>query len=305
MVPKQIVTLLGVVFLSSPLVAGGELVHAPPRAVGDQSRTEIETHIEQTLTINGTPLESSVDNFMVVQETITEASPNGAKSDAKFEVVQINIGAPGGITIQFDSGNPDVEEPAGPLGDMIKFFKLMSNSNSVSTYGADHRVQSIEFDKLNDVPEMFQGELSSETLVKQSNQEINRLPGKEVNVGDTWSRNEEMQLGSGQIFYVSRTFQYEGPEDRNGKTLEHVTFVTDSIEYGISGAASLPLEVKSSELEIASAEGHLWYSPQYKQVVEYDDTSHIVGKLTLVANGQELPADLDLTMRIHTTVKME
>jgi len=122
-----------------------------------------------------------------------------------------------------------------------------------------------------------------------------------VNIGDTWQRDETANLGQGQEFQLQRTFTYLGPEERNGKTMEKVDMKTTSVAFDIGG--QLPLQLKESDLKVESSEGAYWYDPELKEIVEIHDKNNFVGTMTFVANGNELPAELDLTMEVGTKFK--
>ena len=84
--------------------------------------------------------------------------------------------------------------------------------------------------------------------------------------------------------------------------MEKIKSETKSLTYELDGG-SIPLELKESDLSVKSSEGTLWYDPDLKQVVETTEAMTIVGTMKFLANGQELPAELDLTMKIKSTMK--
>ena len=70
----------------------------------------------------------------------------------------------------------------------------------------------------------------------------------------------------------------------------------NSVTYNIDPNPSLPLELKSSDLKIAKSEGELLFDRKLGAFVKSSDSFTVVGKLTLVAGGNELPGELDLTI---------
>ncbi|MBT5020714.1 MAG: hypothetical protein HON04_18435 [Planctomicrobium sp.] len=146
---------------------------------------------------------------------------------------------------------------------------------------------------------MFKSEVSGEQRKIDQKKMIDRLPGKAVAVGDKWERNEEANLGSGQKFYLVQEFTYDGPVEKGGQTFEKISYVTKSVDFDITGGL-VPVEVKETDLKIGSSTATMLYDPSRKVVTEVDDKMQVVGTLTLIANGTELPSELDLTMHMKT-----
>lgn len=300
-----LLSVTGLLLSASPAAAQATLVHAPEYRPGREVRAEVETEIKQTLNIAGMNVETEASNFAVALEKVESVSADEVVLTGRFEVFQINLDLPGGIRFQFDKISANREVEAGPLGEMAKLFRLMSATSWQSKLGPDGKMKSMEWLDIApaEVPEMFRDELSSERFIKAQQTDVDRLPGKQVQIGESWTRNEESPLGNGQFFSMSRRFTYQGKVERNGRMLDHVAFKTESIQYHIAGNSSIPLQAKESNLKIESSDGNLWYDPQHKQTVEVDDKLHVTGDLVFLAGGNELPATLDLTMRVHTTVK--
>lgn len=305
---RTFIVCFSLVSMTTTLFAEAKLVHAPEYVPGKVIHSEIEMNIDQTLTIAGMDVETANETFMVLEETVTEASSDKAVLNGEFKVMQSNISLPGGQGINFDSGNPNAEIPAGPLADAVKFMKSISGTKWVTTLDEKGYVISQKYpdEFLNTVPEAFRAEVSGEQRKIDQKKMIDRLPGKTVAVGETWERNEEANLGSGQKFYLVQEFTYDGPVEKDGQKLEKISYVTKSVDFEITGGL-IPVEVKSSDLKIGSSKASMLYDPIKKVVVETDDTMQVVGSLTLVANGMELPSKLDLTMHMNakTTSSMK
>ncbi len=286
----------------SQLFADAELVHAPEYQKGQVIKTEIETNLEQTLIIAGMNVETGAENFLTTEETVKEVTADKAVLGGRFSAILMELKLPGGQSISFDSGNPNVEIPPAPFGEVVKFLKLMANSTWTTELDGNRQVTGLKYegDFLSKVPDGFKDQVSQEQRIIDSKTTINRLPGKSVKVGEKWERNEEANLGSGQTFYSVREYTYVGPEEHNGKKMEKIKAVTKSIQYDITGGGALPVELKDSDLKVKSSEGVLWYDPELKQVVESSDVTHVVGELTFVTGGMELPAKLDLTMKVKS-----
>ncbi len=287
---------------SSLLYADAKLVHAPSYKAGDVIKTEVEIEVNQTLTIAGMDIETGTNNFIVTEEKVTAASADKVTLDSKLSSMQMELSLPGGVNLNFDSGNPDAETPAGPLAEVVKFFKLLSKAKWTTTLDGDRKLANVEYEEsfLSEVPEMFKSQVSPEKVKKEANAAIARLPGKKIAVGDKWDRNEESSLGQGQTFFFAREFEYLGNEEHNGKEMAKIGITVKSVKYDVAAGGALPLQVKSSELKADGSTGMFWYDIAAKRIAETTETLKITGDLVLVANGQELPSELDLTMKISS-----
>ncbi|TWT51548.1 hypothetical protein KOR42_35960 [Thalassoglobus neptunius] len=294
---------LTAVLITSPLTvfAQTDLSYAPTFEQGEVTKSEVEMDIDQTLNIAGMDIVTAVDNYIVIKQTVESATSGQVKMLGNLELMQMNMELPGGVSLNFDTGNPNNAVPDGPLADIAKYIAVAAESTWEITYGDNHEVKSAKYtnDSNQDLPEAFSEEMSDDRLKKETETAINRLPKEPVAVGDTWERNEEAYLGSGQVFYLVREYTYVGPEQHNGKSMDKIDVKTKSLTFEISGG-KLPLELKDSELEVESSGGTLWYDPAIKDVVESSSDMHIVGDLTFIANGQELPSSLDLVMKVGT-----
>jgi len=117
-----------------------------------------------------------------------------------------------------------------------------------------------------------------------------------VKQGDTWNRTEVANLGSGQTFEIERTFEYLGMVNEGGRELDRVGMKANSVTYNIEPNPALPLELKSSDLKITKSSGELLFDRKLGSIVKTTDSFTVEGKLTLVANGNELPGELNLTI---------
>lgn len=282
------------------------LRHAPDYTQDKEFRTEVESETHQILTLAGMPLESKSTTFAVAKETVLDATKGAEKLAGDFEVFQITVNIPGGGEVAFDSGSSAaVPEGNGPIESMKRYFKVLSDMKWTSTLGPDGKVAKVEFEEgiLDRVPDLFKSEMNSDRWKREANRDLDRLPENPVKVGESWIRDSEAELGSGQKFFLNKEYKYVGREERNGRPLDHVSIVTKRVKYEIGPNSTLPLTVKESDLKIESSKGDLWFDPERMRIVEIAETMHITGKLTLVINGNELPSELDLTMKIDSKVK--
>ena len=99
------------------------------------------------------------------------------------------------------------------------------------------------------------------------------------------------------------TYTYEGPMEKDGKTLDKITAKTTAVEFALDKNSPLPLTLKSSKLSPEESETTILVDRSRKAKVESTSTIRIKGELTFSVNGMDLPSTLDLKM--ESTTKLE
>ena len=296
--------LLGVL---CPAVASAQtsLAHAPIYTEGATIVTEVEIKTNQTMVLAGMNLETGADNFIVTKSIVTDATPGQVKIQNEIDRMQIDVSLPGGVKLTFDTGNPNNPEAPGPLGDITKFLEIAKDSKWVLEIGADHQPKAVKFigDEPTDLPEMYKADWKPERMLEEAKREIDRLPSEPVSKGDTWERNEDANIGQGQVFHMVREYTYLGSEEHNGIPMEKIAAKTKSLTLEVN-SPNPQVQIKDTDLSVKSSDSTLWYHPELKRITESTDEMRIVGTLKLVVNGNELPAELDLTMKVTGKVKL-
>jgi len=202
---------------------------------------------------------------------------------------------------------PSRELPASDeLSEDVEFFKLLSQLKWTTTLNANRQLKEVKYhdEFLHKIPTQFDDLVSPELVILEANNAIARLPGKNVAVGEKWTRKEERALGAGLVFHFEREFEYLGSEKHHGKQMAKICFKTKSVKDDAFDVISL-VQVKSGKLKSDGSTGTLWYDFAAKQVVESKETLHIVGTLVVAAGGQELPREIDLTFKMSSKVSRE
>jgi hypothetical protein len=121
--------------------------------------------------------------------------------------------------------------------------------------------------------------------------------------GDTWERTSKMNLGGGQVLTVTTRYTYEGEIEKEGRKLDRITSKSLTVDFALEPDSPLPLTVKSSELKPSESKGEILFDRALGQAVETSGSVTIVGNMTFVIMGNELPSKLNLTMESSTVVK--
>ncbi len=298
------ILLASAVVAASTTVSSAQVSLKPLVNENSKVRTTIEVETDQTLTLNGMPLETKVSQFLITNDTIGEKQADGKyTSIGTFETMQVEMHLPGGIELNFDSGNPKTDAPIPQLSAILELFDAISSSKYETSFTGPGKIESVKItgDKYDALDDALKGEFSPERIQQESAQQVERLPADPVKVGDTWNRTETSQLGNGQTFEIERTFEYLGTVNEGGRELDRIGMKANSVTYAIEPNPSLPLEVKGSDLKIAKSSGEFLFDRKLGSTVKTTDSITVEGKLTLVANGQELAGDLNLTISSKTS----
>jgi hypothetical protein len=297
-----------VLFLSAAASASAQvnLVYQPDSKPGHETKSTTEMKLEQLLTIAGMPIETKVENFVVQSYKVGDPLPDGGVPVVqKTETLQLNLSLPGGLSFNFDSGNPSTDTAIPQLKAVAEFLAKMSKAELNVVYGADGKIKEIKWkdDAFANVDPMYKSEVDPETLKKTMQQELDRLPGKVVNKGDSWTRTEEVNLGGSQKMTVESEYTYTGPGTVDGKAVEQIAVKAKSVKLTMDAPTADGVLFKNAEVSVKDSSGTLSYDPALKMITRSESAMHLTGKLTLEVAGMELATDLDLKMNVKSDVK--
>jgi len=265
-----------------------------------------ETKTEQVLTIAGMDLETKNTAFQKSSHTLGQRAADGTiRQTDKVESLQIDMQLPGGLSFNFDSGNPN-KAPDNPLLEPVaKLFRVLCQSSSTLIYDRNDAIKDAELpaDIAAQVDPMFQGDFSAEKVKKQAQQQRLFLPTEPVKPGDKWEFNTDTGIGGGQTFSFRTECEYTGIVEKDGRKLHRIVEKPLTVSYAMDPASQSPLKVLNSDLKIAEAEGEYLFDAERGITHSHTSKVHIVGPMTFSVNGQELPGKVDLT--INAKVAME
>ena len=95
-------------------------------------------------------------------------------------------------------------------------------------------------------------------------------------------------------------YTYDGTVDTNGVKLDKITRQPLKVKLTLADDAPLPFKLKESKLKPEQS-GTLLFDRDRGRVVERKESMRITGDITFIANGNDLPARLQLTIKSETT----
>lgn len=290
----------------SPAAHAADLVFAPQYKAGEVYRSEVETEVEQSLTLNGMQNVATSSQFMIMSESVETANASGATLRGGFDSIQISVDA-GGMMYSFNSANPGATTPPAMLQPLHDLLTELCDAEWTTSRDDDGRIESMEYldNALADVDPALQSEVDLQRYIDEANQQAERLPGGGIEVGQTWDRTEVVPLGNGQQFRLEKQFTYRGPETVNGRALERVDVESVAVEYTVTPNPALPVSVKSSTLQVETTDGAFWYDAAIGDIVKSTETIHVTGDLELEAAGMVLAGELDLTLSISMSTSRQ
>jgi hypothetical protein len=260
---------------------------------------QTEQKTEQTLTIAGMDIETKSTVFAKSSHTLGKREADGTiRQTEKNESMQVDMSLPGGLSFQFDSGNPDKAPDNAALEPLAKLLRLSFQMSSTSVFDRDNKLKTVEApaELVAQVDPMFQSLFSAENLKKQVDTHLKFLPDDAVKPGDKWERNLEPEIGGGQTFFFLYEYQYTGIVEKDGRKLHRIVPKPLTVSYAMDPNAQSPLKVINSDLKIADAEGEILFDQERGTTHLRQGKTHIVGPMTFSVNGMELPGKVDLTI---------
>jgi hypothetical protein len=268
--------------------------------------THIQSSTKQVLTLAGMDLETDVSQFIITTAKVGKREADGTLPiENVIDKLQSNLSLPGGNKIEFDSDTPDKKADNVLLQPVLDIFRISAKSRSIMRLDKDNQVAAIEFvdNPGEKVSDDFKSLFDPEKRKKAAIRELGTLPDKPVKPGDSWTRTSESDLGAGQTLTLDTRYEYVGTAELNGKTLDRITLKVTDVSYAMEAKPGALLTVKDSALKIDSSEGSYLFDRERGVVVSSESKVAIVGTLTLVVNGMELPGKLDLKLDNKTTLQ--
>ena len=270
----------------------------------DQKTTSAVTvSTKQSLSIAGQSIDSATEQNITISTINGKRNADGVlKQQQKITALQAKLTLPGGVNLEYDSTKPDAPAAGTMFDAFLDLIKANAKAAWTVTRSKDNRVVSIEgrekiLEGLDDAKKaLLKKQIDPAYLRDAANKELEKLPAKPVNAGDSWQVTETLRLDQGQTMTFKTKYTYAGTVEREGKQFEQIDSVTEEVKYTIDADAPLPLKVKSAELTPTTLEGFILFDREKGAIAESRSSVQIKGTINFEANGQALPANLDLTI---------
>ena len=218
---------------------------------------------------------------------------------------------PGGIKLNFDTADPNAKIEGGLafVGDLFKLASevvytiVLDDHNKVKAIEGTEKLQE-KVEKLDpQAREQMSKQFDSEKLKKSFEQEAQILPDVLTRPGETWERNQVIEIGGGQTLSFRKKFEYKGTEKKGDKELDKIGTKILEVKYNTGPDSNLPLKPVKSDLKPESSDGTILFDREGGHVFSSTEKVRIKGDITFSANGQEIPSTLDLS--IETNVELQ
>ena len=138
---------------------------------------------------------------------------------------------------------------------------------------------------------------------EQFRQSHANLPAILVREGEPWDRTEVAHLGAGQSLTIKKRYEYRGTVEHDCCTLDKIDVKSRDVTYEMAADSPSPLKLVKGDLKVETSEGTILFDRKRGLIVERKGVDRIKGELTFKAGETELPAKLDLTLDIATTLE--
>jgi hypothetical protein len=274
---------------------------------GKTFKTKATAKTHQILTLMGQEFENKENETVITSRSVGKRRSDGSVPVVeKVEAMRVDLSIPGGINIVYDSSDPNtkIDNPAVEfLGDV---FKLVSEAVYTIVLDDQNKIKAIEgsekllekADKLvQPARELIRSHFEADTLKRDFEQELRRLPDVLARPGDSWDRTEIADIGSGQTLVFQKKYEYAGTEKKGDILLDKITSKTTKVELKQDAATNPQLKILKSDVRIESADETILFDREEGQVASSQGKVRIKGDhMTFSAAGMELTGTLDLTI---------
>lgn len=266
---------------------------------GRKTVTHTTMKIKQTLTLAGMGLDTESDRFVISATQAGKRDADGKiRVEQKTEKITTTAKLPGGLTLSFDSDDPNKKADNPALEPFMQVMRAAAKAKTTLVIDQSGKIVAVEGleQAAEGLPQELRGDFNPEQAKKVANQELEMLPTDPVKPGDTWTKNADLPLGSGQVMSLTTEYKYAGEAKEGGKTLDKIEAKTTAVSFSIAESSSLPLKVTKSDLKPTESVSTVLFDREAGQVQSSKGTLRIQGDLDFTINGQALPGKLDLTI---------
>ncbi len=300
-----------VLFASRPSQAQVKLEYKFPE--GQKLTYKTTSKTSQVLTLMGQGIETESKETVINTSTVgKKRADNTVPVEEKVDSLKAELSLPGGMTISFDSKDPNSKIDNPQFSFLSDVYKLFSQLAYTVVLDSQLKVKAVEgtekllekADALNELgKQSVRNRLDSHRLKTQFEQTHGNLPEVLARPGEPWERTERLELGGGQTLTFHKKYEYAGNEKRGAATLEKINVKITEVTYAMDPNSPSPLKVTKSDLKVESGTGTILFDREGGHVVTANGKTHIKGSMAFTAAGQNIPGELDLTIEFNTELQ--
>ena len=279
---------------------------------GQKLTYKTKSNTSQTLTLMGQAIETESKDTILTSQTVGKKRADSLQPIVeKIESLTSEVSLPGGLSVSFDSKDPDAKIENPQLAFLGDVYKLISQMAYTVVLDGQNKVKAIEgteallekADKLSDLAKQsVRSRLNAEHLKEQFEERHGNLPDVLARAGEPWERTEKMDLG-GQTMTFRKKYEYAGTEKLGSRTLDKINVKTLDVKYSMDPNSVSPLKVTKSDLKIESGDGTILFDREAGAIVSAKGKTRIKGPMTFDLGGQEVPGEVDLTIETDTELQ--
>jgi hypothetical protein len=276
---------------------------------GSSSSVKSTSKVHQSINIGGQEFTTTARTVVMLTSSVGNRDDGGRLPiQQTVDGLAVELTLPGGVHFEFDSANP-VDNSDDRFRPLIESFKARIGSSHVIILGKNNAVVGVEgtekiLEKATPAAmEILRGELKHENLKRSAEQGYGILPSDPVSKGDTWIRTSTMRIGGGQTLKLETRFEYQGTTKRDAVELDRIGTTVISAAYLQDDDTRASFKITQGDLKVETSTGSILFDRAKGQPIASNSSTHIVGDVTLMANGMEFPAKLDLTLESTSLVE--
>ena len=264
-------------------------------------KSEEKMQMNQEIEIFGQT--QKTDTTVLNQKSVlitTKTTDTGLTRTHAIQDMKSEMGLPQSMKIKFDSKNPDkAEAPPFPgMDQVLEGMKMSAKAKRVYMYDKSNKlvsakVEGIDVQKL---PIAMQAEFDAKNMLKSRQEAAKSLPTKAVKPGDTWTVNSELQVGVGQTLATKVKHTYKGLVSKGDKKYDLIETEVLDVTMKMEGPGLGGITMSDSDVKAKDSKGKIWFDREAGRIVAQESTLNIAGRLTMMAQGQELPVKMDMKL---------
>jgi hypothetical protein len=220
--------------------------------------------------------------------------------DQLIERIQMKVQSAQGVIMEYDSASG--KEPEGMTKMIAPMFDAMLKKPFRTTFSSRGELKKVKLPQgmlegLNKSTGGQMGSLLSEDTMKQFGM-MSVFPEGTVKPGQTWTQETNIKVPVIGNQVVKTTFRYDGPEARDGKTLDKISVTQSMKSEGKKPAGEGKEDEKKGMFGFNGTEGKgvLLFDNVAGRLVEVKMDMKM--KLDMNVMGQKVTQDMDMKMRL-------